>query len=79
LKKRTKNEKGAELLFLDPLDGAIGEVSRANCLSSQFIKIKIGDGDKETLEGAVADVSKLDDVIQTVRKSLKVNLKEEEK
>jgi NADPH:quinone reductase-like Zn-dependent oxidoreductase len=77
LKKRSKNEQGEELLFLDPANGVLGEVSRQNCLTSHFIKTQTDESGKETLEGAIRDGTDLDFVIQTIRKSLNLNLEKE--
>jgi NADPH2:quinone reductase len=73
LKKRDKNAKGEEFIFLDPRSGAIGELSRMDCIEKGFICIeKVGDETELVLE-AVTDFEERDKVAQTVRESLKLN------
>lgn len=74
LKKREKNAKGEELLFVDPRLQVMGE-----CLRKQFIEkggmtvIKDDEGN-DIIEEAVTDVAERDDVVQIVRQALKLGL-----
>lgn len=74
LKKRSKNVKGEELLFLDPLTGILGEVSRKTCLGSGFFQVETTADGKEVLANSVSDYEERDAVIHTIRKVLKLNL-----
>ena len=75
LKKRTKNAKGEELLFVDPLNGVLGEVSRVDCVAHGFLTLEMdSESGKETVKDALTVPDELDEVIQTIRKGLKLNL-----
>ncbi len=74
LKKRSKNAKGEELLFLDPNNEAFGEVSRKDCVSSGLLILENGQDGNEFVKGAITDLHERDVLVQIVRKALKLNL-----
>lgn len=74
LKKREKNVKGAELLFVDPRLQVIGELSRKKFIETGAMTVINDDEGNETIEEAVTDVAERDDVVQVVRQALKLSL-----
>jgi len=73
LKKRTQNPRGEELIFLDPRDGSLGEVSRVSIFKSGIWQ----ENEDGTIREALTDALELDGVAQRVRQILKLNLPEE--
>jgi hypothetical protein len=76
LKKREKNAKGEELLFLDPRGGGmVGELSRKACISAGILTVvKDNDDGKESIQQAVTGLEARDELVQTIRQTLKLNL-----
>lgn len=74
LKKRSKNVKGEELLFLDAGSDALGEVSRKTCISAGLFVSESDEQGEESIKGAVKDLVERDKLVQLVRTSLKLNL-----
>lgn len=74
LKKREKNVKGEELLFVDPSSRAVGELSRKKCIESGLITLSQDEEGKEIIHEAVIDAEERDGIIQTVRQTLKLYL-----
>lgn len=73
LKKRSKNVQGEEVLFLDPNLEALGEVSRSACISEGLLVVENDQNGKEKIKGAITDVHERDDMVQVIRKVLKLN------
>ena len=74
LKKRSKNVKGEELLFLDAGSDALGEVSRKTWISAGLFVLESDEQGEESIKGAVKDLVERDKLVQLVRTSLKLNL-----
>ena len=74
LKKRSKNIKGEELLFVDANCEALGEISRKDCVSTGLLVLESDEQGKETIKGAVVDLVERDKLVQIVRTILKLNL-----
>jgi NADPH2:quinone reductase len=74
LKKRTKNAKGEELLFLDASSGALGEVSRKTCMNAGLLVLESDEQGNETIKGAVKELVERDKLVQIVRTTLRLNL-----
>ena len=66
LKKREKNKKGEELIFVDPKTGACGELSRKKCIELKVIT-PVKNGKHETLEEAEKDTMIYDKYITDIR------------
>lgn len=66
LKKREKNKKGEELIFVDPKTGACGELSRKKMLDMEFIT-PIDTGKGESLAEAETDTMQYDKYIIALR------------
>jgi hypothetical protein len=67
LKKRAKNKKGEEFIFVDPKTGACGELLRQKYIDMKFITVvDIGKGG-ETLANAEKETMKYDKYISTMR------------
>ena len=66
LKKREKNKKGEELIFIDSKTGASGELSRTKYLANGFIT-PVMTGKGESLEQAETDTMKYDRFIHDIR------------
>mmetsp|Transcript_14773 Transcript_14773/g.27992 ORF Transcript_14773/g.27992 Transcript_14773/m.27992 type:complete len:552 (-) Transcript_14773:60-1715(-) len=75
LKKREKNAKGEELLFVDLRTSAIGELSRKKCIELRGMTIGKSETDgTEIVEEAVAVLEERDDLLAAVRQALKIHL-----
>jgi len=75
LKKREKNAKGEELMFVDLRTGALGELSRKKILEMGAMTLGPKDEEgQETVVEAVTDFAERDDLCATVRQALKINL-----
>jgi NADPH:quinone reductase-like Zn-dependent oxidoreductase len=74
LKKREKNIKGEELLFVDPRLQVIGEFSRNNFIKKGGMTVIKDDEGDETIEEAITNVTERDEVVQIVRQALKLSL-----
>jgi NADPH:quinone reductase-like Zn-dependent oxidoreductase len=74
LKKREKNVKGEEFLFVDPRSGAVGELSRKQHIQSGFLNIVLNMEGKETVEDSITDFEERDNVVQLVRQALDLTL-----
>ena len=66
LKKREKNKKGEEFLFVDPKTGACGELSRKKYVDMKFIT-PLTAGKRETIEEAEKDTMQYDKYITMIR------------
>ena len=66
LKKREKNKKGEELIFIDPKTGACGELSRKKYLDMQFIT-PVTTAKGPSLAQAESDTMKYDRYIHDIR------------
>lgn len=68
LKKREKNKKGEELLFVDPKTGACGELSRSKALEQEWITpVVLGNG-IETLVERETDTMLYDKYVMEIRR-----------
>jgi len=66
LKKRTKNKKGEEFIYVDPKTGASGELSRKKFITSKFITpMKVGK--KEELQETEHNTNAYDKYITQIR------------
>lgn len=74
LKKREKNVKGEEFLFVDPKTGVIGELSRKRCIEIGFINLTSNRDGGEAIKEAVTTADEKDNVAQAVRQALKLHL-----
>ncbi|CAB9504336.1 furan-3-one reductase [Seminavis robusta] len=74
LKKREKNVKGEELLFVDLRTGALGELARKKFIELGALTLGTNDEGQETVEQAVTDFEDRDDIVSAVRQALKINL-----
>jgi hypothetical protein len=67
LKKREKNKKGEEFIFVDPKTGATGELSRQQCIDKGFLTI-ISDGKGgETLKEKETETMAYDKYVYHIR------------
>ncbi|GKZ01305.1 hypothetical protein MPSEU_001081500 [Mayamaea pseudoterrestris] len=66
LKKREKNKKGEEFIFVDPKTGACGELSRKKCIDSNFITV-VASGKGETLAQRETDTMMYDKYVFEIR------------
>lgn len=66
LKKREKNKKGEELIYIDPNTGAAGELSRKKCIDMKFIT-PVATQKGETLKENENDHMKYDKYISDIR------------
>jgi hypothetical protein len=74
LKKRKKNAKGEELLFVDLRTGAVGELSRQKCMELGALTLAMNEEEQEILSEAITNVEERDDIVIAVRQALKINL-----
>lgn len=75
LKKREKNAKGEELLFVDLRTNAIGEMSRKKCIELGGMTVGKSETDgQEIIEEAAAVLEDRDDLVAAVRQALKIHL-----
>ena len=75
LKKREKNPKGEELLFVDLRTSAVGELSRKKCIELGGMTIGKNETDgKELVEEAMEVIEQRDDLLAAVRQALKIHL-----
>jgi len=68
LKKREKNKRGEEFLFIDPKTGAAGELSRQKYIDNKFITV-VQSPKGETIEEREKDNMKYDKYIAMIRKT----------
>jgi NADPH2:quinone reductase len=74
LKKREKNVKGEELLFVDPKSGAIGEVSRKSVIAAGLMTVEVLDENgKERIQESIPEDER-DETCGSIRQALKINL-----
>jgi hypothetical protein len=66
LKKREKNKKGEEFIFVDPKTGACGELSRKKCVDIGFITV-VTSGKDETLAQRETDTMLYDKYVFDIR------------
>ena len=76
LKKRPKNVKGEEFMFLDPENGAIGEVSRSGAIQKEAIHVITNEFNKESLQEAVEGPEEREAIIHTIRTVLGIRLED---
>ena len=67
LKKREKNKKGEELIFVDPKTGASGELARKKYLDMKFITPISDQKEGETLEEREKDTGMYDKYVYQIR------------
>jgi ubiquitin-like protein Nedd8 len=67
LKKRQKNEKGEEFIFVDPKTGSTGELSRTKYLSSNFITPVVDAKYGDTLKEREQDTIMYDKYVAMIR------------
>jgi hypothetical protein len=77
LKKTPKNKKGEELLFVDQKNGALGELSRASCLTKALLTEEKGENGKFFLKEAVLDPEDRSELMERVRTLLKLGVDRE--
>ena len=74
LKKRVKNPRGEEFLFVDPRTRAIGELSRKKVLEQGIFSVSVDESGREVIEGAVTRPEERDTVVQSIRTALSLTL-----
>jgi hypothetical protein len=67
LKKREKNQKGEEFIYVDPAAKEIGELARKKYLDMGFITPHTDDSGRESLKEAIVDTLKYDDAVHAIR------------
>ena len=73
LKKREKNAKGEEFIFVDPHLRTIGEISRKKAVETGVITPSQNEGE-ESIAEAILDQEERDQLANLVRQALKLNL-----
>jgi len=72
LKKREKNKKGEEFIFVDPKTGAAGELSRKKYVDMKFITPTVDTKGRETLEERETDTMMYDRYVLYIRNTFNV-------
>jgi hypothetical protein len=68
LKKREKNKKGEEFIFVDPKTGACGELSRKRYLDMTFITLETLSNGEETVAERETDTMTYDKYVMDIRR-----------
>jgi hypothetical protein len=68
LKKRPKNKKGEEFVFIDPKTNACGELARKKFIDQGFITLETNDEGKEVLHEAEKNNVEYENLIQEIRR-----------